>query len=442
MYKQIIWDITNKCNLKCIHCYATSKYNELSIRKDLDFEKSKILLNNVKKLGYNHVLLLGGEPLIRDQLIEIIEYARNLDIEIMINSNGIFMTRQMAETLVDLGVKQISISFQGTCADIHDQIAGKGTFEKSVQGLKNLVDVKREKESKIIIGIQFTLTKITENDCVNLIKFALQNEVDGISITFLDYSGRAYYNNDKLAQSWKEFIDVLELLMDSIVIYKNELPEDFIFQINSRKLLLTYLSHKYGIDIKTNITGCLCPAGDKVTLIENDGTITPCGTANNDFFNIEFINNNDYIHQKLNILNYDNEKTLYNTEYFSSFFEFKSKNMTAHKMCNSCSYHDECQICPILYKSEILQCMEIKKRYDEYKEKLFSEPVKCDDKNELKKLCKKNEITQFIINKMCDNELLINIAIELSIMCDVDVETIKNDILELHYLLKTNGLLA
>ena len=281
MYKQMIWDVTSKCNLKCRHCYAAEKYDSTCRPNDLTTDQAKRMLEHVKMLGYNHVLLLGGEPLIRKDILEVISYARSIGLNVMINTNGTFLSPNMCYELLNRGVKEISVSFQGIRASTHDIVAGTGSFSASMIGLKNLVKAKEMVGSNVLIGIQFTVTKPAKNEMHKLIDFALENRVGGLSVGFLDDNGRAHSNFHDLHISVDEYLDVLETVTDSLVKNSKRINSNFIFQISAKQIVVNYLSHKYGVDIHTDVTGYLCAAGDRVTLIENDGTITPCGTANN-----------------------------------------------------------------------------------------------------------------------------------------------------------------
>ena len=110
MYKQMIWDVTSKCNLKCRHCYAAEKYDSPCRPNDLTTDQSKQMLEHVKLLGFKNVLLLGGEPLVRKDILEVISYARKIGLDIMINTNGTFLSPNMCYELLKRGVKEISVS--------------------------------------------------------------------------------------------------------------------------------------------------------------------------------------------------------------------------------------------------------------------------------------------------------------------------------------------
>ena len=358
MYKQMIWDVTSKCNLKCRHCYAAEKYDSTYRPNDLTTNQSKQMLEHVKMLGYNHVLLLGGEPLIREDILEVISYARSIGLNIMINTNGTFLSPNMCYELLNKGVKEISVSFQGVRASTHDTVAGEGSFSASLTGLRNLVEAKETVGSDVLIGVQFTVTKPAKNEMDKLVDFALENHAGGLSIGFLDDNGRAHSNFDELSISVPEYFDILETVTESLVKNSKRINNDFIFQISARQIVIKYLSHKYGVDIHTDAAGYLCAAGDRVTLIENDGTITPCGTANNQRMSQKAMEEKRYMLQKLNIFDFSTELELMQTPFFSTFSKHKKESKKSNPTCKLCEYNESCQICPLLYEKEIDQCLE------------------------------------------------------------------------------------
>lgn len=120
----------------------------------------------------------------------------------------------------------------------------------------------------------------------------------------MDDNGRAHSNFDDLFISAPEYLDILETITESLVKNNERINSDFIFQINAKQIMIKYLSHKYGVDIQANATGYLCAAGDRVMVIENDGTITPCGTANNQRMSEKALEEKRYVLQKLNVFDF------------------------------------------------------------------------------------------------------------------------------------------
>ena len=122
-------NITEKCNLDCAHCYLGKKE-----KHDLPLPLIKKSLDEFSPNGLK-VLLTGGEPLMHNQIWEVLEYAKNLPIRKELFSNGILITKNIAKKLSEY-VQAVQISLDGL-ENSHELIRGKGTFKKTLEGIEN-----------------------------------------------------------------------------------------------------------------------------------------------------------------------------------------------------------------------------------------------------------------------------------------------------------------
>ena len=166
-------EITRKCNLRCIHCYLAAGHAGNS---KLTMQEIKELLKSVKDLGGISVAIGGGEPLMRDDCIEIIEYAASQDLLISLGTNGTLIDEELAKVLSDLPIK-IQISLDGAHKTTHDRVRGEGSFDLTVKGIDNLINEGMEKDILIAytpmkINVTFfdTTTFRSQYDFVSLIK--------------------------------------------------------------------------------------------------------------------------------------------------------------------------------------------------------------------------------------------------------------------------------
>lgn len=135
----IVWNYTNRCNLNCLHCHQNSgEANERELT-------TKEALTVIKKLGEAGISILtfsGGEPLIRSDIYEAIEQAKDAGILCTIASNGTLLTRQVAKKLKKSGVRRVEIGLDGYNAKTHDFLRNTpGSFEATIRGIKNCVNV-------------------------------------------------------------------------------------------------------------------------------------------------------------------------------------------------------------------------------------------------------------------------------------------------------------
>ena len=144
-----VWEITKRCNLNCTHCYASSVD---SAQAELTTAEGKKLLNQIAAVDeIRMIVVTGGEPLLRNDIFEIIEYAGNLGFHIIFSTNGTLLTPGMAKDLAKLGVANFSISLDGFTAPCHESIRRvPGSFQKALDGLKAAA------QTKAVVQVNFT----------------------------------------------------------------------------------------------------------------------------------------------------------------------------------------------------------------------------------------------------------------------------------------------
>jgi len=130
----INWNVTRECNLRCKHCYYDAGTR---LDGELSTEQSKNLIDDIVKVfdkGTN-VTLGGGEPLMRKDLFELISYGNERGLRMVLASNGILLTEEIAARLKNSGIEEVIIPIDGT-QKTHDAIRGEGVFEKAVTGAR------------------------------------------------------------------------------------------------------------------------------------------------------------------------------------------------------------------------------------------------------------------------------------------------------------------
>jgi len=197
-------ELTKRCNLRCAHCYlsAGEKGNN-----ELTLDEIKTVLKSIKDSGGISIAIGGGEPLLRDDLIEIIEYASSLDLLISLGTNGTLIDEKMASSLCKLPVK-VQISLDGATKETHESIRGKGSFDLTVKGIDYLIDAGMGKD----IVIAFTPMKLNVNEVPDIIDFALDKQIPVIQFPPLTYSGRAKERWEELKLSDNEMLLFWELV--------------------------------------------------------------------------------------------------------------------------------------------------------------------------------------------------------------------------------------
>lgn len=127
-------DVTYRCNERCEHCYL-----EHDDRGEMSTAEIRTLLDQLANAGVFFLTLSGGEPLVRLDCFEIIEYARSLQFNVKLKTNAILIHEKEAQRLKRLGVEQIQISLYSHRAEIHDGITKvQGSLDRTLEGIRVL----------------------------------------------------------------------------------------------------------------------------------------------------------------------------------------------------------------------------------------------------------------------------------------------------------------
>jgi SynChlorMet cassette radical SAM/SPASM protein ScmF len=140
--KQIYFYLTEGCNLACRHCWIAPKYqDEDHSYPALDFGLFESILEQGKPLGLNAVKLTGGEPLMHPQIRDILESIRIGESRLVVETNGVLCTPELARDMAACKRAFVSVSMDGVDAETHEWVRGvKGCFEAALNGIRNLVD--------------------------------------------------------------------------------------------------------------------------------------------------------------------------------------------------------------------------------------------------------------------------------------------------------------
>jgi MoaA/NifB/PqqE/SkfB family radical SAM enzyme len=133
----VVVSLTPRCNLQCIMCEYWR--NPPTSNEILSLEEIKKIIDQARQWGVKSFGLDGGEPFLRKDIFDIIQYALSKKIETCIVSNAILIDRKVAKRIIASGLKTLAVSLDGANAQTHDFIRGKaGTFDKLIRAVSYL----------------------------------------------------------------------------------------------------------------------------------------------------------------------------------------------------------------------------------------------------------------------------------------------------------------
>lgn len=128
---EVVWAVTKRCNLRCKHCSISEEDPE-----ELTTEEGFAIIEDAAKLGPVKFAFTGGEPLLRKDIYDLIEYAASFDMQVVMATNGTLITKEVAEKLKKAGLERAAISIDGI-GGAHDDFRGvNGAFDDVLRGLK------------------------------------------------------------------------------------------------------------------------------------------------------------------------------------------------------------------------------------------------------------------------------------------------------------------
>ena len=161
----VVWEATSRCNLRCGHCHA---FGGEKIIAELNTAEAMSLIKQVADAGIGTFVFSGGEPLLREDLFELIDYARQLRLNVFIASNGTLITGDIARELKEREVGVV-IGIDALDARIHDRIRGvEGALEAAKQGILN------SSRAKLYLHLNIVATRINLPEVARVIDYGNQ----------------------------------------------------------------------------------------------------------------------------------------------------------------------------------------------------------------------------------------------------------------------------
>jgi len=224
------------------------------------------LLQQIKNIGVSRIVFAGGEPFFREGFFEILRKCKELGFFVGVISNGTLINEDTAKRLREIGIDRVQVSLDGP-QKINDVLRGKGTFEKAVNGIKNLL------RQKVKTGVRITLTRLNYPYVLELIKFLESIGVKNVAIRMVMPVGRAKNKWKQLALPVRKYVQIMEKLFRECTISVES--GDPLLVIHNEKLLKKI--KKAGNVTKGEVlAGCL--AGVATLFINAQGTVFPCAS--------------------------------------------------------------------------------------------------------------------------------------------------------------------
>ena len=208
----VSYSITTKCNLRCKHCYSQS--SEEAGYDDLTTDEALRVIDEIAEWGIGLLVFDGGEPLLREDFFQIVDYASGKGITTGIGSNGTLIDVAIARRLISVGIKYASISIDGGNAETHDAFRREvGNFEK----------VLKAASACKAAGLPFQFNTVIRKETIPQISEILRLTTDygayGIELFDLVLVGRAKRECQDEALTTQQRKEIVEWLVETQIDY-------------------------------------------------------------------------------------------------------------------------------------------------------------------------------------------------------------------------------
>ncbi|MGM0471339.1 MAG: putative heme d1 biosynthesis radical SAM protein NirJ2 [Bacillota bacterium] len=199
----ISWNTTKECNLYCKHCYRDSG-PEAKENDELTTAEGKQLLAEIAEAGFKIIVLSGGEPLLRDDIYQLISHAQKVGLRPVMGTNGTLITMDVAKKLKEAGLMAVGISLDSVQPQLHDQFRQQeGAWQGAIDGIKNSIAV------GLAVQVNTTLTENNYEQFEEITDLAIELGARAHHPFFLVPTGRGkeIERNSLRAQRYHQMID-------------------------------------------------------------------------------------------------------------------------------------------------------------------------------------------------------------------------------------------
>ena len=325
----VFWNITNRCNLLCSHCYIRAGPGR-EREDELTTEEALGLIDDLAAMRVPLLLFSGGEPLIREDFWDLAEHAKERGLVTALSTNGTLIMPAVARRLRDVGVEYAGVSLDGATAETHDGMRNvPGSFDLAVSALENC------RSAGLKCGVRVTATQENYTEIPALIDLALHSGAERFCVYWLVPSGRGGDGYGALQLRPSGIADLLDLLIEkardvdpaAMEFLTVDAPQDAVYLLERLEK-----EDRPAYESMCTLLACSgvgCSAGDRIANIDPSGAVYPCQFAQMDELRVGNIRKKPF-------------SAIWNDPENRILADFRRKKDLVGGSCGRCSYRDRC----------------------------------------------------------------------------------------------------
>jgi Fe-coproporphyrin III synthase len=330
MYRPVVfWNLTDRCNLSCTHCYSRSGPGRTT-EGELTTGEAFGVIDDLADMGVPLILFTGGEPLMRADLFELAAHAWSRGLRMALSTNGTLITPDIARRIKESGIEYAGISLDGANAKTHDRFRNfPGAFDQTLRAFSACM------EAGLRCGVRVTLTKENCHELEALVDLSISLGASRFCLYWLVPTGRGSESYARLQLDRDEVIEALSLLyrkaketdpaaMEFLTV---DAPQDCIHLLASME--------KDGSEDLADARELLeslkggCSAGTRVANIDTRGNVYPCQFARSPEFLVGNIRDRPF-------------SKIWADQENPVLARFREKDARFGGRCAGCNYRDLC----------------------------------------------------------------------------------------------------
>lgn len=268
----VVWNCTQRCNLNCLHCYASA--SSQGSAGEMDTDSGRAFIRDLADFGVPVILFSGGEPLMRSDLLELAGFAREQGIRVALSTNGTLIDTEMVGRIRDTGFAEVGISLDGL-EETNDYFRGKkGAYRAAITGIRNCVNL------GLRVSLRLTITRYNYREIPAIFQLVADEGIERVCFYHLAYSGRGsgLRNEDINHSQTRSVVDTIcEQTVD-------------LYRCGLLKEVLTVANHADGVYLYRKIKEQDAPrAAEVLSLLEANG-------GNNSGIKISAVDDSGHVH--------------------------------------------------------------------------------------------------------------------------------------------------
>ena len=271
--KWLAWEITRRCNLKCVHCRSSSGM-EVEGHPDFSLEEGLRVIDDIASYAQPVVVLSGGEPLLREDVFELAAHGTEKGLRMCLATNGTLVTQDICDKIKESGIRMVSLSLDGSTAEVHDNFRNvPGAFD----GMINAARLFKENDIKFLINSSFT--KRNQDEVPKIYKLARKLGATAWYMFMIVPTGRGEDIMEELI-SMEDYEDLLdwhyemEKHEEEMLVRPTCAPNYYRVVLQKKKEGDDEFKRRTLQFSTGGAKGCL--AGQLISLLDVDGNILPC----------------------------------------------------------------------------------------------------------------------------------------------------------------------